>query len=258
MKRVVILSDFHCGHHVGLTPPKFNPKLTEGEGLLLYDTRQKYWDFFSKTIKSLQPIDILVVNGDLIDGKGVKSGGTEQITTDRNSQVDMAVATVKFCKANKIFMSYGTGYHTGNDEDWEKQVADECGADIHSRGWIDVNGLVFDYKHHIGGSQSPSGRLTPLLTEKIWSVLWAEHDEYPKAQVLVRSHVHYFMYGGGYNWLGITTPALQGYGSKFGARRMKGTVDFGLLSFDVTSKDDFSWDYHILKNRTAGSHVAKA
>jgi hypothetical protein len=250
MKRVVVISDLHCGHAVGLTHPDFEVRHEDENEKIIDSARRRYWKFYADTITALQPVDVLIVNGDAIEGKGVKSGGTELIAPDRTEQVAMAVAAIQYVKAGKVFMSFGTGYHTGNMDDWEREVASDVDAEkIGSHDWLDVNGLLFDYKHHIGGSSTPYGRHTALSKEHVWNVMWAEHDEYPKSNVLIRSHVHYYGFAGGFGWVGFTTPALQGYGSKYGARRMSGTVDFGFLSFDVEGKEDWAWKAHIQKQR---------
>jgi len=99
----------------------------------------------------------------------------------------------------------------------------------------------------VGRSIIPHGRFTALGRERLWNVLWAEHDEYPKADIIVRSHVHY--YGGcfGSNWEAITTPALQGPKTKFGARIATGTVDFGLVWYDIESKRIWRRNARIVK-----------
>ncbi len=254
--RVVAIGDLHCGHAVGLTPPKFNPKSdSDYRG---HDAREEYWNFYAKTIDALKPIDVLIVNADCIDGKGEGSGGTELITSDRNVQVDMAVAAIQHADAGSIFMSFGTNYHTGREEDWEKQIADEVGAiKIESHGWIDLRGCIVDYKHHIGGSQSPVGRYTALSRERVWNVLWAERGENEKSNIILRSHVHYHVFSGERGWVAMTLPALQGYGSKFGARRMSGTVDYGLVSFDIVGKDNWTWHSHILRPKVGKSLAYK-
>lgn len=261
MKRVVVISDLHCGHLVGLTPPDWNPmyRRTDTHNHTLSTTRRRLWKLYADWVADLQPIHVLIVNGDAIEGKGQKSGGTELITADRNEQVGMAVASIEETKAKKVYMSYGTSYHTGVSEDWERKVADGVNAvKIGSHDWLDVNGLVFDYRHFVNRSSIPHGRYTPLARERLWNVLWNEHDEYPRGDVIVRSHVHYFAFCGGYGWLGVITPALCGYGSKYGARITSGTVDFGLVWFDIESKEDWSWDHVIHKFRGSRRKVMKA
>lgn len=249
MKRLVVISDTHCGHQLGLTHPNYDVEpsknSTEYE---LFKLRRKYYSLYKATIESLKPIDILLVNGDTIDGRGEKSGGTELLRSDRNVQVAMAAAIINDCQADKIVMSYGTPYHTGDAEDYEDQLADKVKAlEINGHGFLDIDGLIIDYKHKVGSSSVPYGRYTQIAKEKVWNSLWAEFDEVPNSDVTIRSHVHYFGYAGRYGWLGVTTPALQGHGTKYGERQMSGTTDWGLIHFDIEAKGEYTWTHHIFK-----------
>ncbi len=259
-KTVAVASDLHCGHQVGLTHPDFDarPQDSRSDAYRLWKLRRSCWNFVVDKAAQLQPIDLLIVNGDCIDGKGDKSGATELITVDRNEQCDMAIAGIEQFAAKDIVMSYGTSYHTGAREDFEDQIARQVGVlKIGSHDWVDVNGLMFDYRHHVGSSVIPHGRHTAIARERLWSVLWAERDEYPRSDVIIRSHVHYFAYCGGDDWLAMTTPALQAYGSKFGARRASGTVDYGIVSFDIKDRESFSWTKHLLKFKRQKPQVIK-
>jgi len=256
LRRVVVVSDLHCGHIVGLTHPDFDGDRRDAELHKLYAARREYWNFYIREMAALRPVDILVVNGDAIDGKGERSGGTELITADRNEQVDMAVAAIEATGKPDIYMVAGTPYHVGVSEDWERQIVQRVKAlkfGIHD--WINVNGLTLDYRHFVSGSQIPYGRHTAVARERLWNVMWAE-DAYPHSDVIIRSHVHYFSYAGGVNWLGVTTPALQGLGTKYGAGRISGTVNFGFIHFDIAGRDDWSWSRHILKLKPQAALVA--
>ena len=126
-KRLVVISDLHCGHAVGLTPPAWQWAVdgdTTEHRAKFGRVQREVWDWYSQTIGSLRPIDILAVNGDAIDGTGVRSGGTELLTTDRQVQTDMAVKSIQEASAKTIVMTYGTAYHTGDAEDWEDRVAE--------------------------------------------------------------------------------------------------------------------------------------
>lgn len=247
-RRVVVVSDFHCGHVVGLTPPGWDhdvkhPQLKKSNAM-----RRMIWAHYEDTLKALQPIDVLICNADLIEGKGERSGGTELLYADRLQQCEMAADAIQVARAKTVVMSYGTSYHTGRDEDLERVVAGRVSAlKIGSRDDIDVNSTIINYRHYVGSSQVPHTRFTALGREALWNVLWSERGEYPKAHVILRSHVHYHVYAGGPGWLVMTTPALQGYGSKYGARMMSGIVDIGLLSFDVSGPNEYTWRSHLLR-----------
>ena len=248
MKRVVVISDMHCGHVVGLTPPSWDNDRPKAHLKKAHIMRRAIWDYYVSTLKSLQPIDILIVNGDCVDGRGEKSGGTELLYIDRDDQVEMAADCIMEAAANKVVMSYGTGYHTGKEEDWERQIAKKVKATkIGSVDTIEVYGIIFNYRHFVGGSQVPYGRATAIARDRTWNVLWAERGEYPKADVIIRSHVHYHEFCGNSQFIAMTTPALQGYGSKYGARNISGIVDIGLVHFDVEQGGEFRWEAHVVR-----------
>jgi hypothetical protein len=241
----------HSGHVVGLTPPSWHdvPSKTASKARIkLAEFRQRTFSEYYNIVKSLQPIDVLLVNADCIDGRGEKSGQTELITSNRDRQCDMAIELIKLVKAKQTVMTYGTGYHCGSIEDYEDQIAKEVKATkIGGHEWVEVNGVVFDLKHKVGASSVPHGRMTSIARENLWNILWSERKESPRSNVIVRSHVHYHNYCGGDNWLALTTPALQGPGSKYGTRQCSGTVDFGVVHFDVNPSGSYEWEAHITK-----------
>lgn len=254
MKRLLVISDLHCGHQVGLTHPNHDliPTDKKSAEYDLHKIRKESYTVYRNIINKLNPIDVLIVNGDLIDGEGQASGGTELLFNDVTKQIDMAVAAVNECEAKKIFISYGTPYHVGKSADWENEIASRVNAvEIVSHGWIDINGLIIDYRHKVGSSSVPYGRQSPIAKERMWNLLNTEYAEFPKSDVIIRSHVHYFSYCGGSNWLGITTPALQNSFSKYGERQCSGTTDWGMVSFDIESKEDWGWEHHVVKHRVA-------
>lgn len=251
-KRIIVLGDLHCGHVAGLTPPAYQYKEVE-ESTTKHNKWAKLqndlWIQYINLLERYKPFDVGFAMGDLIDGKEAKSGGTELIYSDRNSQVDMAVECLQNVadrsKDNFEWIGvYGTGYHVSGEggEDWESIVAERCDfKKIGSHESVDVNGCIFDLKHHIGASSIPHGRFTAPAKERLWNVLWNERDLRPKANVILRAHVHYAAFCGEPGWVAMTLPALQGMGTKFGARRCTGTVHWGITIFDVDNDGGFEW-----------------
>lgn len=251
-KRVVVVSDLHCGHIVGLTPPTWDAMREEVGAEYLekaYRQRRHIWDFYAKTLKELRPIDVLICNGDAIDGSGERVAGREMLIPDKNEQAKMAAQCLQEARAKSYLLTYGTGYHTGKDVDFEKLVAQHLDAmKVESVGHLLVNNVAFQYRHYISGSQVPHTRATAIAREQLWNALWEARGEYPKADVILRSHVHYFRYTGDGDWLGIVTPGLQGYGSIFGARTFSGLVDIGVIYFDVPAKGkNYDWDWRLCR-----------
>ena len=233
-KRVVVISDIHAGHRSGLTPPKWQ---TATLGKKFYRIQIELWKEYESIISKIKPIDVLMVNGDCIDGRGKRSGGTELITVNRQEQVEIAAECINHCKADKVVMTRGTPYHTGDKEEWEDILADKVGCNkIGDHEFYNVNGVIFDVKHNIGSSSIPHGQFTPIARDRLWNLIWSEYKMQPKADILIRSHVHYYLSLGGVDWSGFITPALQGMGSKYGAKICSGLVHWGLIWFDVYDK----------------------
>lgn len=230
-KRVVVISDLHAGHRVGLTPPKW---WTAAKGDKYYRIQIELWEEYVKITNRLKPIDVLMVNGDCIDGRGKRSGGTELISINRQEQVDIAAFAINHCRAEKVVMTRGTPYHVGDKKEWEDILAEKVSCKkIGDHEFYNINGVIFDVKHHIGSSSIPHGQFTPISRDRLWNLIWAEYQMQPKADILIRSHVHYYDRCGSVDWDAFITPALQGMGSKFGAKICSGLIHWGLIWFDV-------------------------
>lgn len=245
MKRIVIISDGHSGHKAGLTPPRYDHTHTPATHIdaKLWKIRREIWAWFAEQAKALQPVHLLHYNGDAIDGDGHKSEGIELLVPDRQVQALMASECIKKFRPKHVSMVYGTGYHTGNGSDIEDITANKVGADIGAHHWPEIDGTILDLKHHIGGTALPE-RPPMLDRARVHNLIWAEHHEQPRAHIIVRSHLH--KWGGiiGDGWTGICTDALQGMGSRFGARRCEKHVSVGILVIDCYPNGRHIWQRH--------------
>ena len=249
MKKGVILSDMHCGHLVGLTPPDWQ---SNGDGwrAKIRNTQKQAWEWFDKAMNALPSLDFIIHNGDAVDGDGGRSGGSELITTDVTVQAEIASYILQryMARKTKLYMTYGTPYHTGSIFDTENLIANYCNAEkIEGHMFLDIEGVVLDIKHKVGSSGIPHGRATALKKAQLWNKLWAYAQEQPDADVVVRSHVHYHSFAGDPDMgLAITTPALQAFGSKYGARQCEGRVHFGFIYVEC-DKGEIKWKAHTAK-----------
>jgi hypothetical protein len=132
----------------------------------------------------------------------------------------------------------------GREEDFEDTIKHLVKADsvkIADHDWFRICGHTIDVKHKIASSAMPYGRHTALARARQWNINWnAERERQPKADILIRAHVHYFVFCGGPDWIGIIVPALT-YNSSFGARSCEGLVDVGFVVFDFYPDGRFTW-----------------
>jgi hypothetical protein len=228
--KTVIISDLHCGHRFGLTPPSWQIQGRGGYYSKIEQFSASLWDFYAKSIDAERPIDILICNGDAIDGKGAKSGGTELIAPDRNDQIKIAGECIKYADAKKVVIVNGTPYHTGSEDDYEAMLAALLNAEYGNHMHLDISGVKFDIRHKTNSSVIPHGRYTAPRREAVWGAMWAERGLMDTADYIIRSHVHYYTLSEDARVTVITTPALQGW-TKFGSRECSGVYDVGLLAF---------------------------
>jgi hypothetical protein len=264
--RLAILSDLHCGSQVGICGPEYFGQMISHDVAKhnkFLKIQKAIWNFYSSEIAKLnkeKQIDILVVNGDCIDGKGERSGGTELTTTDLVKQIAMAKNVIDFVNAKHITICAGTDYHTSTKtgEDWEEVLANQLKAKFESHCFLDINKKIFDIKHHLASGGGLVGPYNSVSKEIIWSKLWQEMDNVPKPiSYLIRSHIHRYSYLESSSCAGISTPALQGMGSRFGSRRCSGLVDLGFISFDINTDSTVVYRKHIatLKEQKAKATI---
>ena len=267
-KRILVIGDQHAGHLVGLTPPAWQQRPTAGSTTKhnkWAKIQAELWGTFERILRQIAPVDRLFVMGDNLDGKGQRTGGTEQITLDMDEQCDMAVAGIDAVRRHargrhfKIVGVYGTDYHVSpNGDDFEAFIAERAGFyKIGSHEWPEIEGVVFDIKHHIGNTAVPYSRGTAITKEQLANELWAARNEQPRANVILRAHVHRFFHVGDSSFLGMTLPALQGMGSKYGARRCSWPVDWGMVHFDVGGGKLIDWHEHVIQIKSQKAKVTR-
>lgn len=234
----MIVSDLHAGHRAGLTAPDWH-----GSGMGRKKER-RYWERLQKDLcgeymtivdQIGPPIDLLIANGDCIDGRGERNGGTELTTNRVQEQCEMAIELLKPWEPRKAVFLAGTSYHTGKLEDYEESIAQAFDAELKSHACIEIKSenVVIDAKHKIGRSTIPHGRATAALREKLWNALQAIRGETPLADMVVRSHVHYYIEINDADGIAMITPGLQAARSHYGEREVSGTVDWGLIYFEA-------------------------
>jgi hypothetical protein len=247
-KRIVACSDLHCGSEVGLTPPDWNRKALDrdvGKHNKYVKIREQCWDVFSNIIKTYKPFYGLIVDGDLIEGQNTKSAGVGNIENNREKQASMASDVINFIDPEKVSITYGSDYHVGaNGEEWENLIARDVGAKIGVDEWLNVNGVVFNAKHHCGRSTIPHGRATPLIKAALWKMLWKEYKDFPGADIYIRGHVHYFQAWLDSKILTMTLPSLKALGDVHASKYYDDIIDFGVVIFDITENGNYDFKAH--------------
>lgn len=226
MKKIAVVSDLQCGSAFGMLPPDF----VSGAGApVSQNSGQRYlwscWDDYCGVVEEFKP-DIILSNGDLIDGPQRKQEGSELCLNLLHDQERAAIQCLKVLKSAapkaKWYFTQGTEYHVGRAALHEEHIAEIMGGQRYqsipgSSGilvkevlWLNVEGVIVEASHHIGVTQG-FYRLTQLDKEMQWSAMAAKDDTkgVPKADLLIRSHVHNFQHAEHASKDGLITPCWQ-------------------------------------------------
>jgi hypothetical protein len=248
MKRILVISDGHSGSKTGLTPPKWQG----GD-----ENRKKTWDEYVGIVQGLQPIDILVYNGDLINMPNGKGYEFDNLTNDPVQMQEMAAEVIEVAKAREgLIITAGTDSHTGQGMELERQVLDKAQllATQNNRPYklaeydmyynLTVGKITMNFRHFTGGKSSPMGRPSTASSDRVWNEIKKARGKEDKQDIIIRSHVHYHVYHGDPNGLTIITPCLQLPEARYALKKCTGDVDWGVTYIDV-DEDTFSWGTEI-------------
>ncbi len=220
-KSVVIFSDIHVGAKSAVCTEQ---PIFESGGSYNPGEEQKAllqcWKHACNEIT--QKPDVVVFNGEPIDGANMKSMGAGIWSTNLADQITDFKKLTKYIPTPKkgLYFVRGSGYHvTANGATpMEELVAEELKASKYKtyggEGYtdyelnLDINSKIFNFTHHVGYSRWFQYRTTPLASE-----MARMHFEHTKrghhTDVMVRSHVHYYVEVRFPNTIGLTTPAWK-------------------------------------------------
>lgn len=251
MKSLVVLSDCHVGHRLAVAPLTFTD--SNDATYKANKVQRALFEAWSQTVKAWKNPDILVVNGEPIDGQQPKDKGVEAWTTNYLDQIDASVQLVKMFNAKKVFVTRGSNYHVEQggvsiEEIFGQRIGAEKvdGKFVSNELFLDIEDTTFNFAHHIAGSLSGwMYRSTPPAKEMMLAQLNQSH-KWP-FDVLVRSHNHYYWYVGSASKLALLTPCWQLQNWYSLRKTSAGSIpDIGAVRFTVNG-DAYDWDTKLYK-----------
>jgi hypothetical protein len=197
--RLIFISDVHVGSNYAVFPPDFrHPE--DGSLVPQNKWQRKLYAKWEKLASTLSPVDIVVLMGDLTEGPQTREKyGTlklQNIQHQAEAFIQMFRDTWKW---KKLYVVRGTDYHVAvSGMHVEEYIARRLNAekiDIDRYSAIDVllnvQKVRIHAAHHVGVSQVPHYRFTPLAREMWLGKLF--DDYFRKIDLVARGHVHYFL-----------------------------------------------------------------
>lgn len=233
LELLVIASDIHAGSTQALMPPEFT--LSEEQVIKANALQLFFWQAWQHACAWVQDVAGgdpygLVLNGDMIEGDHHRS---DQIISRRlGDHVECAAQVLAPLAdhAERIFLTKGTECHTGDTEaalgvrlEAERNPAN--GRPVFDRLTLDIRGVRFVARHHVGTTSRPWLESNGLGMELASEQLQAVRNNEPMPRILAVAHRHVGGHVTTNEGICLATPAWQGltrHGHKVvGAARCK-------------------------------------
>ena len=205
-KAIVVVSDLHIGSLSGLCPPE-GIQLDSG-GILGQSKMQDYtwrcWNHFwnewvPARTKGIKKSNISVVaNGDVIDGNHHQAVDLiPNVMTQERAAVDILKP---IANKYKLYMVRGTEAHGGKADQNTESIARQLGCPPDTTGnnsvwqlWLDVDGVVIQFAHHIATTSSAAYETSAPMRELVSGLVEAAQWGQRMPDVMVRSHRHRYI-----------------------------------------------------------------
>jgi hypothetical protein len=184
-------------------------------------------------------VDILVLNGDLIEGPNKRGNGLGVWTTDIHAQAQCSATLIDMIRCKQIYVTQGSTYHTGNP------TGDKIVCDLIRGNWlgewqfIEINNALKVYLKHYGDYSSvPYSRCTGQRKQALIA-----RSQGTDLDILINSHTHHFNFSGDSNDLSISVPCWKGIDEFIGKKSIE-QPDNGYVLIKVDGPA-FTWDYNL-------------
>lgn len=138
IRRILVLADTHFGSRAGLFPESY----THPDGVVIQPSRglADLYDSFRAFMRlpDVRKCDTWLLLGDIVQGNNRKEFGRILTVGELESQVELAVNTLKpYCKNKTIMGVAGSRYHNSLDMSLDNLVISQLGGE-----WLGIEGYV--------------------------------------------------------------------------------------------------------------------
>ena len=254
-KSILIVSDMHVGSSTAVCtkePVTVDLNTSYRPNSLQRELLESWYECIDELT---QKPTLLVINGEPCDGANPKGSGKQSWSTNLQDQLNDAEKLIREIPYKNLLFNRGSGYHVDQQgTNFEEIIAQNMKADKYKAfggsgftdyfSLVDIYGKHFNFTHHVGFNKWAAYRTTALAREMAGMVF--ESDKMGKADVIVRSHVHYFVHVEFVHTHGFTTPAWK-YpdGHLFRGGTAGTTPDIGMVEVIVESNGDIDVVKHI-------------
>ena len=254
-KSIVVVSDIHDGGSTAVcSEHPYNSEMdSEYKPNKLQRVLNRAW--YDCIDDLTQKPTLLVVNGEPCDGGNPKQNGQQSWSTNIYDQLEDASILLGDIPYDNLMFVRGSGYHVQEKAtNFEEIIANKMGATGYKAyggtgltdyyALVELNGKHFNFTHHVGFNKWAAYRTTALAREM--AGLTFDRDKIGRADVVVRSHVHYFVHIEFVHTHGVCTPAWKFPDAHLFRGGVAGTTpDVGMVEFIIESNGKIEVIKHI-------------
>jgi len=213
MRRVLCISDLHCGSVWGLWHPDY--KTRHQNTIRLNSVQEEIyekWELMREEVNEGEGYDTVFLIGDLIDGLNKRNYGMERMVSNLNEQVGVVLKLLKpICKGKEVIGITGSAYHGSADYEIDRRICNELrgkygGSICNVR--LKHTDKIINIAH--GSGFPPQYIGTKMSKEILLSIMSAKLEKTPNIDILIRGHFHEYAHLEMLNRHFILNPAWEG------------------------------------------------
>lgn len=237
---ILLLSDIHMGSYWGpiSDDTKFKDART-GDTVRVEpsDTNRFIFRHWEKMVRKNSNASCIIINGDAVDGTS-PANCAQVFTDDIMVQTDLCAELVSMLPSDiPIYITKGTGYHSGREIYAERLLAEKLGATYCDEMVIEECGLKIFANHHIAHSANKAASLERKVKE-----FAASSQYYDYADTLVFSHNHAFSCITTLQYVAVMTPGWQAKTPYAVSKNLIAPSDIGWVTLHIHDEDNVSVD----------------
>ncbi len=255
MGKIVIPSgDFHIGNRGSLMTHEVirNADIPSKKEIVEpTNTQKEIIKIYENLCDQYHKPDLLILNGDLVDGKNYKDSGLGLWSSDVAEQAEVFAELISWLKPRKIVGTSGSPYHSERNPCMDAIAIKKCRTlggkkGIFRQGYVsaNINGCRIHAMHKTTVSKSTwQYRATPIARSMVLAEL--AKDTYGHYNIILKSHVHWFAYVGFSSYLGMVLPCWKAF-DPFGDTNIEfNDPAVGYAIFEIEDDGGYTFDFNI-------------
>jgi hypothetical protein len=253
-KRVLVIGDTHIGSDVALSPEEI--ELDSGNVISANEIQLAILNDYREMIDDVGVVDLLILNGDLVDGTNYYGEGAGCLTTSMDTQAEIAAQLLSEIKFRKVVGCRGTTYHGKKNPNLDKKVIEALGGVCMDEVSINIEKTRI-YANHRTPVRMSQWDSRPQSIAK--DILLAELNEmdFGHYDIICKSHAHYYIGLDQGTSVGFVCPCWKGRDefAKGSVNPFAFNPSIGYVMFDINYDGSFSWSRSV--KRLKGNNSIK-